>query len=65
MAKDFHSEGLSTYVEELKIERELKERKTKIIISIKRKQKIFEYLIGKEYFYKNIFEEVKKLFKKP
>ena len=61
IAKELHLEGLSTYDEDLKIERDFKssKRKTKIYISIKRKPKIFEYLIGKEYFYKNIFIEVK------
>lgn len=61
VAKELHSEGLSTYDEDLKIERDFKssKRKTKIYISIKRKPKIFEYLIGKEYFHKNIFTEIK------
>jgi hypothetical protein len=61
VAKELHSKGLSTYDEDLKIERDFKssKRKTKIYISIKRKPKIFEYLIGKEYFHKNIFTEIK------
>lgn len=61
VAKELHSDGLSTYDEDLKIERDFKssKRKTKIYISIKRKPKIFEYLIGKEYFHKNILTEVK------
>ena len=58
VAKELYSEGLSTYDEALKIERDYKERKTKIYITLKRKAKIFEYLIGEEYFYKNIFTEI-------
>ena len=58
VAKELYSEGLSTYDEALKIERDFKERKTKIYITLKRKAKIFEYLIGEEYFYKNIFTEI-------
>ena len=58
VAKQLYSEGLSTYDEALKIERDFKERKTKIYITLKRKVKIFEYLIGEEYFYKNIFTEI-------
>ena len=61
VAKALYSEGLSTYDQDLKIERDFKSSKlkTKIYISIKRKPKIFEYLIGKEYFHKNIFTEIK------
>ena len=58
VAKELYSEGLSTYDEALKIERDFKQRKTKIYITLKRKAKIFEYLIGEEYFYKNIFTEI-------
>ena len=58
VAKELYSEGLSTYDEALKIERDFKQRKTKINITLKRKEKIFEYLIGEEYFYKNIFTEI-------
>ena len=58
VAKELYSEGLSTYDEALKIERDFKQRKTKIYITLKRKAKILEYLIGEEYFYKNIFTEI-------
>lgn len=61
VAKELYSDGLSTYDEDLKIERDFKssKRKTKIYISIKRKPKIFEYLIGKEYYHKSIYTEIK------
>ena len=60
VAKELYTEGLSTFDESLKVERDFKDskRKTRIYITIKRKPKIFEYLIGKDYFYKNIFDEV-------
>lgn len=61
VAKELNDEGIATYDEELKVERYIKDKKlkTKIYLSIKRKPKIIEYLIGNDYFFKNNFEEVK------
>ena len=61
VTKELNIQGLSTYDDELKVERDFtnQKRKTYISITIKRKPKIFEYLIGKDYFYKNIYTEIK------
>ena len=61
VSKELNIQGLSTYDEELKVERDFtnSKRKTNIILTLKRKPKIFEYLIGNDYFYKNIYTEVK------
>lgn len=61
--KELNEEGLSTYDEELKIERNFKDKKSKttIYFSIKRKNDLF--LIGNNYFTRNIFEEVKNCLK--
>ena len=65
VAKELNEENIATFDEELKIERDFKDskRKTKIILSLKRKQQLNEYFIEKNYFYKNIFEEVKNYLK--
>ena len=65
LAKELNDEGIATYDEELKVERYLvdKKLKTKIYLSIKRKPKIFEYLIGDDYYFENTFEEVKNYLK--
>ena len=61
VTKELNIQGLSTYDDELKVERDFtnQKRKTYISITIKRKPKIFDYLIGKDYFYKNIYTEIK------
>ena len=61
--KELNKEGLSTYDEELKIERNFKDKKAKttFYFSIKRKNDLF--LIGNNYFTRNIFEEVKNCLK--
>lgn len=65
LAKELNEEGLATYDEELKLERNFKEgkRKTKIYISIKRKSDINEFFFEKEHFHKNIFEKIKNYLK--
>jgi len=61
--KELNKEGLSTYDEELKIERNFKDKKAKttFYFSIKRKNDLF--LIGNNYYTRNIFEEVKNCLK--
>ena len=61
--KELNKEGLSTYDEELKIERNFKDNKAKTTFnfSIKRKNDLF--LIGNNYYTRNIFEEVKNCLK--
>ena len=51
VAKELNIQGLSTYDEELKVERDFtsQKRKTNISIAIKRKPKMLEYLIGKDF----------------
>ena len=65
LAKELNENGLATYDEELKIERNFKEgkRKTKIYISIKRKSDTNEFFFGKEHYHKNIFENIKNYLK--
>ena len=62
--KELNEEGLSTYDEELKIERNFKDKKAKttFYFSIKRKSDLF--LIGNDYFSRNIFQEVKNCLKR-
>ena len=64
-AKELNENGLVTFDEELKIERDFKEgkRKTKIYISIKRKLDTNEFFFGKDHFHKNIFENIKNYLK--
>ena len=61
VAKELNEEDIAFLDEDLKIERDFKEskRKTTIILSLKRKPQLNQYLIEKNYFYKNIFEEIK------
>ena len=61
--KELNKEGLSTYDDELKIERNFKDQKAKttFYFSIKRKNDLF--LIGNNYYTRNIFEEVKNCLK--
>ena len=61
IAKELNKEDIAFLDEDLKIERDFKEskRKTTIILSLKRKPQLNQYLIEKNYFYKNIFEEIK------
>ena len=61
LAKELNEEGLAIYDEELKIERNIinKKYKTNICLSLKRKQKSNEFLIENKYFYKNIFDKLK------
>ena len=65
LAKELNENGLATYDEELKIDRNFKEgkRKTKIYISIKRKSDTNEFFFGKEHYHKNIFENIKNYLK--
>ena len=65
LAKELNEEGLAIYDEELKVERIIinKKCKTKIYLSLKRKQKSNEFLIENKYFYKNIFEQIKNYLK--
>ena len=65
VAKELNEEGIALYDEELKVERNSKEgkMKTKIYLSIKRKPEYNPYVIGKNHFYKNIFEDLKNYFK--
>lgn len=65
VAKQLNEEGIATFNEELKIERNFKDpkRKTTIILSLKRKPQLAQYFIEKSYFYKNIFEEIKQYLK--
>ena len=61
VAKELNEEGIALYDEELKIERITKEgkMKTKIYLAIKKKPEYNHYVIGKDHFYKNIFEDLK------
>jgi len=61
VTKELNEEDIAFLDEDLKIERDFKEskRKTTIILSLKRKPQLNQYLIEKNYFYKNIFEEIK------
>lgn len=61
LAKELNEEGIATYDEELKVERIIinKKFKTKIYLSIKRKNDTNEFIVENNYFYKNIFEQVK------
>ena len=61
VAKELNEEGIALYDEELKIERITKEgrMKTKIYLPIKKKPEYNHYVIGKDHFYKNIFEDLK------
>ena len=65
VAKELNEENIASLDEDLKVERNFKEskRKTTIILSLKRKQQLNEFFIEKNYFYKNIFEEIKKYLK--
>ena len=65
LAKELNEEGLAIYDEELKVERIIinKKCKTKIYLSLKRKQKSNEFLIENKYFYKNIFDQIKNYLK--
>ena len=65
VAKELNDEGIALYDEELKVERNFKEGKTttKICISLKKKPEYNEYLIDKNHFYRNIFEELKNYLK--
>ena len=65
LAKELNEEGLAIYDEELKVKRNIinKKCKTKIYLSLKRKQKSNEFLIENKYFYKNIFDQIKNYLK--
>ena len=65
VAKELNEENIASLDEDLKVERNFKEskRKTTIILSLKRKQQLNEFFIEKNYFYKNIFEEIKNYLK--
>jgi len=66
VAKELNEEGVALFDEELKVERFSKEgkMKTKIYLSIKRKKdNEHQYVIGQNYFYKNIFEYLKNYLK--
>ena len=65
IAKELNEEGFATLDEELKVERNFKDKKnkTKISFSIKRKPELNNFLIGKNYFNKNVFEEIKNYLK--
>ena len=61
LSKELNDAGLASFDEELKVERDFQngKRKTKIYISLKRKSDSNEYLMTKEHFYLNIFEQIK------
>lgn len=65
LAKELNENGLATFDEELKIERDFKEgkRKTKIYISIKRKSDTIEFFFENDHFHKNVFENIKNYLK--
>ena len=61
--KELNEEGLSTYDEELKVERNFKDKKAKTTIYFSIKRKNDSFIIGSNYFTRNIFQEVKNLLK--
>ena len=65
IVKELNEEGFASFDEMLKVERNFKDKKnkTKISFTIKRKPELIQFLIGKNYFCKNAFEEVKNYLK--
>ena len=65
IVKELNEGGFASFDEMLKVERNFKDKKSKTKISfiIKRKPELIQFLIGKNYFCKNVFEEVKNYLK--
>ena len=63
--KELNEGGFASFDEMLKVERNFKDKKnkTKISFTIKRKPELIQFLIGKNYFCQNVFEEVKNYLK--